>query len=139
MISNKVRLWLDVKWRHFCPKVRLILPLKLGSKCWKNNTAYDLPDFLPSFWLCIYFTMCDRSGTYEKWFSPIQCLGWKGNLENEKWHRISLQGPLLAFIFWRSWKRTAGWHWDTELYHCKTFYPGKESFSLFIIKSNWEC
>ena len=29
----------DPKLGHFCPEVRLILPLKLGSKCWKNNTG----------------------------------------------------------------------------------------------------
>ena len=31
------------KLGHFCPKVGLYLPLKLGSKHWKNNTANPSP------------------------------------------------------------------------------------------------
>ena len=40
------------KLGHFCPEVRLILPLKLWSKCWKNNTD-DAMHFLH---LCYFNT-----------------------------------------------------------------------------------
>ena len=32
-----------LKLDHFCPKVRLNSPLKLGSKCWKIHTAHSWP------------------------------------------------------------------------------------------------
>ena len=44
------------KLGHFCPEVRLILTLKLASKCWKNNTDHSVPRMMKKIWKFNFIT-----------------------------------------------------------------------------------